>query len=255
LEPRLELATPGGSFSSFILHPSSVYNPLTPVGSLIKRRSGALPSPRFERLDPEKRSALMEAARAEFAEHGFEASSYNRIIANSGVSKGSFYYYFHGKEDLYLTVVRDAVARFSQAVGDPNGVSTVEEFWLECARLYRRLFEFGLQNPTLVGVLKSIIDLRPGQMADDMIRQMMVKDVEWYRAMIRRGQEIGAVRTDLPLDLLLAFLFALFEAKGRWSLHQWLQFAPVDVEQNVRIMIDVFRRVATPTPQQKSAVP
>jgi len=226
-----------GSYVSCIIPPESWYPGF---------EEGSVPSPRFERLDPAKQQALLDAARAEFAQYGYEASSYNRIIANSGLSKGSFYYYFHGKDDLYFTVVKDATARFSEAIGDFADVKSVEEFWAECTRLYRRLFHFGLQNPILVGVLKSIIDLRPGQMADEMLRTMMVKDVDWYRGVIRQGQALGAVRTDLPVDLLLAFLFALFQAKGRWSLHQWLQFGPVDVEQNITIMIDVFRRVATP---------
>jgi AcrR family transcriptional regulator len=205
-----------------------------------------VPSPRFEKLDAAKREELLEAARAEFAVYGFEASSYNRIIANSGVSKGSFYYYFNGKEDLYLTVFADAAKRFSEAIGDAEEATTVEEYWAECARLYRRLFEFGLNNPLLVGVLKSVVDLRPGQMARDLVRQLMVKDVEWYKGIIRRGQDLGAVRTDIPLDLLIGFLFSLLEAKGRWGLHRWLNYGPVDVQENVDIMIDVFRRVATP---------
>jgi AcrR family transcriptional regulator len=205
-----------------------------------------VPSPRFDKLDAAKREALLEAARAEFAVYGFEASSYNRIIANSGVSKGSFYYYFNGKEDLYLTVVQDAIARFSEALGDPADVASVEEFWTECARLYRRLLEFGIQNPALVGVLKSMVDLRPGPMAEELLQKMMVKDVEWYSSMIRRGQELGAVRTDLPLDLLLAFLYGLMEGKSRWGLHRWPEYGPLDIEQNVEIMVDVFRRVATP---------
>ncbi len=205
-----------------------------------------MPTPRFEKLEPDKQKELLDAARTEFAQYGYEASSYNRIISNSGLSKGSFYYYFNGKDDLYLTVVGDAIGRFSEAVGDPEHVSTVEEFWSECGRLYRRLFEFGLSNPTMVGVLISIIELRAGPMADEMMQRLMVKDVEWYRRIIIRGQEIAAVRTDLPQGLLITFLFALFQAKGRWSLRHWPEYDSMDVERNVRIMIDIFRRVATP---------
>ncbi len=208
-----------------------------------------MPSPRFEKLDSAKREALLEAAREEFAAHGFEASSYNRIIENSGLSKGSFYYYFHGKDDLYLTVAYDAAFKFSQAVGDPVDVDSVEAFWDECHQLYRRLLQFGKENPHLVGVLKSIFDLRAGPLADDLTtRLMMVKDVEWYMRLIQRGQEVGAVRTDVPLELLLAFVFALIQAKGRVDIGNWLTYDQDDLELHTRIMIDIFRRIATPAP-------
>ncbi len=207
-----------------------------------------MPSPRFGRLDSDKRETLLAAARAEFAEYGFEASSYNRIIANSGLSKGSFYYYFDGKDDLYLTVVQDAVARFSEAVGDPGEANTVDEFWAECGKLYRQLLSFGIKYPALVGVLRSLANLRTGQAADDLMKQFMVKDTEWYSGLILRGQQLGAIREDLPLDLLLGFLYALIQAKARWGLHRWPQYGPAEIEEHVALMVDVFRRIATPAP-------
>lgn len=208
-----------------------------------------MPSPRFEKLDAAKQEALLEAAREEFATHGFEASSYNRIIENSGLSKGSFYYYFHGKEDLYLTVAYDAASKFSIAVGDPLDVDSIEAFWEECHQLYHRLLRFGKKNPHLVGVLKSVFELRQGPLADDLTtRLMMVKDVEWYMRLIQRGQEVGAVRSDLPLQLLLAFVLALIQAKGRVDIGNWLSYDQDDLESHTRIMIDIFRRIATPAP-------
>ncbi|MBN1343319.1 MAG: TetR/AcrR family transcriptional regulator [Phycisphaerae bacterium] len=208
-----------------------------------------MPSPRFERLDPVKRDAILEAARQEFAAHGFERASCNRIIAQAGLSKGSFYYYFHSKDDLYLTVAKDAISRFSLAIGDPARIASVDEFWAECARLYRRLLEFGQKNPLLVGLFESMVELRPGEMTEELMQQLVVKDAEWYGAMILRGQALGAVRTDLPLDVLMAFLYALFQAKSRLGVRRWLEYGPEEIESNADMMIDVFRRIATPAPQ------
>jgi len=205
-----------------------------------------VPNPRFEKLDPAKRSALLAAASAEFAEHGLERSSCNRIIAESGLSKGSFYYYFDSKEDLYLTVVKDALSAFAEGVGDPRDVDSVEEFWTECARLYRRLLEFGLTRPVLVGLLRSMAELTPGHMTDDLMQQTAVKETEVYSPMILRGVALGAVRTDLPVEVLLAFALALFRAQMGMGLQRWLEYGPGDVEQTVGMMIDVFRRIATP---------
>jgi TetR/AcrR family transcriptional regulator, transcriptional repressor of aconitase len=207
-----------------------------------------VPSPRFERLDQATRTAILEVARAEFAEHGFEGSSYNRIIANAGLSKSSFYYYFDGKEDLYATVVRDAVVQFAEGVGEARDVTTVEEFWIECTRLFRQFYEVGMKNPTLVGILRSVTELKPGALADQLRTSLTLRDTRWYEGIIQRGQAIGAVRTDHPLDLVVDIYFAVLVARVKWSMRRLLEGHLTDIEADIRDIIDLFRRMATPAP-------
>ena len=57
--------------------------------------------PRFAKLPAHQRQAIVQAALDEFATHGFHDASLNRVIEAAGISKGSMYYYFDGKEDLY----------------------------------------------------------------------------------------------------------------------------------------------------------
>ncbi|MBN1342411.1 MAG: TetR/AcrR family transcriptional regulator [Phycisphaerae bacterium] len=205
-----------------------------------------MPRPRFGNLDETKRQALLEAAQAEFAAYGFEASSYNRIIANSGLSKGSFYYYFDGKEDLYVEVVKEAVACFSEAVGDPGDAANPDEFWGQIDHLYRRYLRFGLDNPNLVGVLQSIAAIRPGAIQADLREKLLIKDTDWYKRLILRGQQLGAVRDDLPTDLLYAIIAGLSEAKDRWFFREWSEAGSIDVEQCARLMVHLFRRILLP---------
>ena len=65
-----------------------------------------MPRPRFHKLPPAQQQAILGAALDEFATRGFSAASLNRIIEAAGISKGSMYYYFDGKEDLYAHVAR-----------------------------------------------------------------------------------------------------------------------------------------------------
>ncbi|MBN1344070.1 MAG: TetR/AcrR family transcriptional regulator [Phycisphaerae bacterium] len=205
-----------------------------------------MPIPRFEKLDAESRATILDAARVEFAAHGYDGSSYNRIIANSGRSKSSFYYYFQGKQDLYVTVVKDAVAQFTEAVGQERPVEGIEEFWAECARMFLRFYEFGMNNPVLVGVLKSVFELQRQPLGGDLLPQLALKDVTWYETTIQRGQGLGAIRADYPIDLIVALLFAVLEAKMRWSLERWFSSEAIDIKQDVDFIIDLFRRMAAP---------
>ena len=64
-----------------------------------------MPRPRFARLTAAKRERIMEAAAKEFAAHGYEGATLNRILVEAGISKGAAYYYFDDKADLYLTAL------------------------------------------------------------------------------------------------------------------------------------------------------
>ncbi|MCD8370054.1 MAG: TetR/AcrR family transcriptional regulator, partial [Clostridiales bacterium] len=59
-----------------------------------------MPTERFYRLRERKRNTIRKAAMKEFARVPFEKVSINQIIQNAGISRGSFYTYFEGKQDL-----------------------------------------------------------------------------------------------------------------------------------------------------------
>ncbi len=88
-----------------------------------------MPRPRFEKLPKEQRKAILDAAAAEFAEEGFERASLNRIISRAELSKGAFYYYFDGKEDLYAAVMDDVLNRVEEVVADTAAPSDAAGYW------------------------------------------------------------------------------------------------------------------------------
>ena len=54
----------------------------------------------------ERKQELLDAALLEFSQKSYEEASVNRIIADAGISKGTFYYHFKDKADLYLHLIR-----------------------------------------------------------------------------------------------------------------------------------------------------
>lgn len=63
-----------------------------------------MPTVTWARLDGERRAAVMAAAEAEFAAHGFSRGSLNVIARRAGVAKGSLFQYFADKRDLYAFI-------------------------------------------------------------------------------------------------------------------------------------------------------
>jgi TetR/AcrR family transcriptional repressor of mexJK operon len=56
--------------------------------------------------DPEKRAAILAAAKRLFPAHGFEGTSMDAIAAAAGVSKLTVYSHYHDKETLFGEAVR-----------------------------------------------------------------------------------------------------------------------------------------------------
>ena len=94
-----------------------------------------MPRPRFQNAPAEKREAVLDAAANEFATHGYDNASVNRILLAAGFSKGSFYYYFDDKLDLAAAVLEREAARFMAVWSELRTPHTPEEFWSEGARL------------------------------------------------------------------------------------------------------------------------
>ena len=57
----------------------------------------------------DSRARLLDAAAAVFAEHGFRAATVEQIVAAAELSKGTFYWNFSGKEDLFLSLLDERV--------------------------------------------------------------------------------------------------------------------------------------------------
>ena len=113
-----------------------------------------MPFPRFEKLAPQKREHLLDVAAREFAIHGFNEASINRILEQAEMSKGAAYYYFEDKGDLFCTVVQYAsdTLQLSSLNADTAALSK-ESFWPTFADLHRVPLLRAFERPWLFTVI------------------------------------------------------------------------------------------------------
>ena len=55
----------------------------------------------FHTLEPEKKERIINAALEEIARKGLKKASTNAIVENAGISKGTLFYYFGSKDELF----------------------------------------------------------------------------------------------------------------------------------------------------------
>lgn len=70
---------------------------------------GSKPQTRWTRRKLARPNEILDAAVAVFAEKGFAAARMEDIARKAGVTKGTIYLYFQGKEDVFKTLVRESI--------------------------------------------------------------------------------------------------------------------------------------------------
>ena len=115
-----------------------------------------MPKETFFNLPEEKRALISKVAVDEFAEYSFEQASINRIVANSGIAKGSFYQYFEDKKDLFLYLVQLAAEEklnyFSSVLGNPQA----HDFFTLIREIYLSGMQFAVEHPEYAAISKMI---------------------------------------------------------------------------------------------------
>jgi AcrR family transcriptional regulator len=177
--------------------------------------------PRFAKLSEAQQQAILHAALEEFAAHGFHDASLNRVIEAAGISKGSMYYYFDGKEDLYIHVARVELERLLVRVGPfPIPAQTDPDvFWSSLEGYYLRLMSALAASPQLAALIRGWLAA-----ANTALRQAQQElgqaALPWIEKALDAGQRSGAVRTDLPAGLLIGVVVGMGQAMDTWLVTQ-----------------------------------
>lgn len=182
-----------------------------------------MPRPRFRKLAPDKQRAILSAAFDEFAAHGLQGASFNRIIERAGLSKGAMYYYFDDKEDLYLAVLSGAMAEIVAQLGDMPDVQGAPEFWSALRALYFRMLDAYRSSPQQVGLARGFLRSLGVPKISEAYAAYAQSAAVWFAELLQKGQAAGAVRTDIEPELLLAAAFGMLEGTDRWLIERWEQ--------------------------------
>jgi AcrR family transcriptional regulator len=172
---------------------------------------------RFKDLPIQRREEILRLAAAEFAATGFQGTSYNQLLERLQLGKSSAYYYFDDKRDLFLTVIERCYASYFEAVTALPRPKTAAEFWQFVEKCSVEGFELMLREPSVAGLMQCLERERGllGELASD---RVLNAQSEFYQSMIEEGQQLGAVRRDLPVKLLADAARSLSITFDRWFI-------------------------------------
>ena len=166
-----------------------------------------------ERLrDAERtRTEILDVATAEFAERGYSGARVDDIAERTRTTKRMIYYYFGGKEQLYIAVLERAYAQLRDAE------QTLDVEHLDPLAAIRELAELTFDHHERHPEFLRLVAIENIHRAEHIARSAVLTSintrvVELIERILRRGQAQGVFRRAVdPLDLhMLISAFCVF---------------------------------------------
>ena len=181
-----------------------------------------MPKDTFFHLPEEKRAVIIRAAEDEFAANGFDLASIQKIIKKAGISRGSFYQYFHDKEDIFFLLLRrfiDAKIEYLQPSLRAQGDSGFFDFLKE---VMKAAFKFASINPKGTKLAEEITRSRTMDWEkikavafDELTLTMGQSPFNFYKGLVEKAIESGEINSSLSVERITFFIITLMEGTGK----------------------------------------
>ncbi len=181
------------------------------------RSSGGKNGRRGRTNDPEgTRRDIVEVATGEFARKGYGGARVDAIAARTRTSKRMIYYYFGGKEGLYLAVLEAAYS----AIRSVEATLDLEHLSPEAAlrRLVAHTFDYYNDHPEFVRLVMNENIMNGVHMARSRtIGKLNVTVIDTLRDLLARGRKQGRFRRGIdPVALHMSIsALGIFDVANR----------------------------------------
>lgn len=183
------------------------------------------------------REAILGGARRAFARHGYEGATVKVLEAETGLSRGAIFHHFDDKRALFLALAEDDATRTAEVVEADGLVQVMRELagkdvgWLGVQLEVRRRLRTD-----------------PAFAAEWRERSDRVGAATLHR--LERQRAAGAVRDDVPTELLAAFLQLVLDG----LVSSLAAGMPIDHLDGVLDLVEDAVRSPAATPRVASAL-
>jgi AcrR family transcriptional regulator len=196
---------------------------------------------RWRRRKDARPDEILAAALASFAERGFAATRLEDVAARAGVSKGTLYLYFKGKEELFEAVVRATLLlnleRVEALAASFEGPSAL--------LLERLLLTIAGVMDSRVGAIPKLVIAEAGnfpELARFYLDEVVRRGLRLIGMILKRGIERGEFRAvDVDHAVFCVIGPMLLAALWKNSLEAY-DDAPMDTQALVRAHLDLLLR-------------
>jgi AcrR family transcriptional regulator len=185
------------------------------------------------------RSEILEVATREFAEHGLAGARVDEIAARTRTTKRMIYYYFGGKEQLYIEVLEAAYARIRSVERE------VDVEHLDPREAIRRLAELTFDHHDSHPEFIRLVSIENIHHAEHMAKSKRLANlnnpaIALIERILERGRAEQVFRRDVdPIDVhMLISSFCVFRVANRHTFRTLFDRDLTDPERR-----DHYRRM------------
>jgi AcrR family transcriptional regulator len=187
-----------------------------------------------ERKD-ERRSQILQAAIGCFAEKGYHLTTMDDIVAASGLSKGSIYWYYKSKKEILVAILEASFAEMAEATA-----GILDDPTISAGERLRHFMEVSMESVAEFGELTAVfIDFWSATRHDEDFNQLMAGLYEpFFKALVRlieEGIQNGEFR---PVNA--AHLAASLMSAGDGLMTYQIIGIPVDLQGTMETFMDVL---------------
>ncbi len=166
-----------------------------------------MPTDTWSRLPASRRTAVVRAAEAEFATHGFSRGSLNVIARDAGVAKGSLFQYFDDKADLFAHLVDLASDRVGAAMEERLETLDWSAGFFPAYRLLVEAWVDHFRTHPIDRALCAAVNLEPDPEARTAVRAVIdARLLAFLRPLLDDARGAGWLRPDADVDAFLALM-------------------------------------------------
>ena len=168
------------------------------------------------KIAEERRSQILEAALRCFAHQGYHQTTMDDIVAESGLSKGTLYWYYQGKREIFLFVMEDWLGGWGKSL--QGSFSPQDSPAEKLRKLNQVMIRSGLELRDLLPV---VMEFWSHATQDETIKEMLRAMFEEYDSLIsgiiQEGISSGEFREG-NVHHLASILVAAYDG----LLFQWM---------------------------------
>lgn len=156
-----------------------------------------IPKDTFFNLPENKRNRIIDVAIEQFSQSQYRNVTVDKIVNNAGIPKGSFYQYFHNKDDLYIYLFTELgdtkINLFEQLKTEINEIS-FREYMMKYIAELRKLEASGSR---IAQLKQEFLNECPQEIKKQILKEEMPKSAKLFEEIINCYVRKGEFRKDL----------------------------------------------------------
>lgn len=182
-----------------------------------------------DRKKLQARENILNAAAYEFEKRGFIHTTVSNIMQKANLGVGTFYNYFSSKEEVLMNLVKNLFTEVEKNVKSKEKLNYSSLELLETACEY---------TAELIDNNRFVLPLLSSAMEHSDKPELVQKNLspgfkKIFAEIIERGQKLGEIRADIPVDLISELFHSIYQAAAFSRLN-------ISFKENVRLKVKIL---------------